>query len=66
MTSSLQKLSRTYQGLLHLYGVDSFALGDVFCVDDTLRVKEDDHFFGPSCMDFGFSVAWLALLHSLH
>ncbi len=61
-----ENLQKCCQGPLDVFGVHSFALGDVVRVDDALRVKEDkNHLLGLGCMDSRFSEAWLTLLNPL-
>jgi hypothetical protein len=62
----LENFQEPCQGLLDVFGVHSFSLGDVVHVDDTLHVKGDKyHLLGPGRMDFRFSGAWLTLLDPL-
>jgi hypothetical protein len=62
----LENFKKSSQGLLDVFGVHDFALGDVVRVNDTLRVEEDeDHLLGPGRVDFGFSGARQTLLHPL-
>ncbi len=62
----LENFQKPCQGLLDVFGVHSFAIGDVVSVDDTFCIEEDkDHLLGPGRMDFGFSGAWQTLLHPL-
>jgi hypothetical protein len=62
----LENFQTPCQGLLDVFCVHSFALGDVVRADDTLRVKEDKyHLLGLGPMDFRFTREWLTLLNPL-
>ncbi len=62
----LENFKKSSQGLLDVFGVHGFALGDLVRVNYALRVEEDeDHFLGPGRVDFCFSRAWQTLLNPL-
>ncbi len=62
----LENFKKSSQGLLDVFGVHGFALGEVVRVNDALRVEEDeDHLLGPGRVDFCFSRAWQTLLNPL-
>ncbi len=51
----LENLKKSSQGLLDVFGVHGFSLGDLVRVDDALRVEEDEHhLLGPVAWTLAF------------